>query len=87
MTFVALRLLVRRTWIAAAIGTIVVSAAVASNVQAGDQLWLYAVVQVITIGFITFAIVRFGLLVTTLMLLVDNIPTSAPMLPLFGRFD
>ena len=81
MTFVALRLLVRRTWIAALVGTIVVSTAVASNAQSGEALWLYAIGQLLTIGLITFAIFRFGLLVTVVMLIVDNIPTAVPVLP------
>jgi len=81
MTFVALRLLVRRTWLAVVIGMILISAAVAGNVQFGQDLWLYAIGQVLTIGLITFGIFRFGLLVTAVMLLVDNIPTAVPFLP------
>ena len=81
MTFVALRLVVRRTWLAVLIGMLVISAAVAGNVQFGHELWLYAISQVLTIGLITFAIFRFGLLVTTVMLIVDNIPTAVPILP------
>ncbi len=81
MTFVALRLLVRRRWIAALVGTIVVSTAVAGNAQSGEALWLYAIGQLLTIGLITFAIFRFGLLVTVVMLIVDNIPTAVPVLP------
>ena len=81
MTFVALRLVVRRTWLAVLIGMLVISAAVAGNVQFGHELWLYAIGQVLTIGLITFAIFRFGLLVTTVMLIVDNIPTAVPILP------
>jgi len=81
MTFVALRLLVRRTWIAALVGTIVVSTAVAGNAQSGEALWLYAIGQLLTIGLITVAIFRFGLLVTVVMLIVDNIPTAVPVLP------
>lgn len=50
MTFVGLRLVVRQTWIAIAIGMIVVTAAVTRNILA--------------IGIITLAISRFGLLVT-----------------------
>jgi len=56
-------------------------AAVAGNVQFGQDLWLYAIGQVLTIGLITFGIFRFGLLVTAVMLLVDNIPTAVPFLP------
>ena len=56
-------------------------AAVAGNVQFGQDLWLYAIGQVLTIGLITFGIFRFGLLVTAVMLLVDNIPTGVPFIP------
>jgi protein kinase-like protein len=81
MTFVGLRLIVRRTWIAAAIGTLVVTAAVTSNVGFGQDLWVYVVAQLLTIGVITFAIFRFGLLVTTVMIVIDNVATIAPILP------
>jgi len=81
MVFVGLRLIVRRTWIAVTIGMLVVTAAVIGNIQFAHDLWIYALVQLLTIAVITFAIFRFGLLVTTVMLIVDNIPTSVPILP------
>jgi hypothetical protein len=81
MVFVALRLVVRRTWIAVAIGMIALTIAVSSNAQFGHELWLYALVQLLTIGILTFAIFRFGLLVTAVMLIVDNIPSAVPILP------
>jgi hypothetical protein len=80
MTFVALRLLVRRTSFAVAIGMVVVTAAVVGNAPFGQQLWLYALAQLLTIGIITFAIFRFGLLATTVMILVDNIVSAVPIL-------
>jgi serine/threonine-protein kinase len=81
MTFVGLRLVVRQTWIAVAIGMIVVTAAVTGNIAVGQELWLYVFAQLLTIGIITLAIFRFGLLVTTVALIVDNVVTIAPILP------
>jgi serine/threonine-protein kinase len=79
MVFVGLRLIVRRTWIAVAVGVLLVTAAVMQNPPTGGVLWLHGIIQLVTIGIITFAIFRFGLLVTTMMILVDNIPTAVPM--------
>ena len=78
MFFVGLRLLVRRTSIAVAIGLVVLTSAVMTSARPGDVLWLYVIFQIIAISLITFAIFRFGLLVTAIMLVVDNIPTAAP---------
>jgi len=79
LLFVGLRLLVRRTWIAAAIGLILVTIAASNNVQPGQVPWLYAACQLAVIGLITFAIFNYGLLITTVMLVVDNIPTAVPI--------
>src|SRR5262249_13468187 len=81
MTFVGLRLLVRQTWIAVAVGMVVVTAAVTGNVPVGQQLWLYVIGQLIAIGIITLAIFRFGLLVTAVLLIGGNLATVTPMLP------
>jgi eukaryotic-like serine/threonine-protein kinase len=78
MMFVGLRLLVRRTWLAVAIGLPILTSGILNSVRPGDVLWLFTLFQVIAVGVITFAIFRFGLLVTTVMLLVDNIPTATP---------
>ncbi len=79
MMFVGLRLVVRRTWIAVVVGLLVLTASVTNNVHPGDVLWLYALGQLLTIGVVTIAIFRFGLLVTAVMILVDNIPSAAPI--------
>lgn len=79
LVFVGLRLVVRRTWIAVTIGVLLVTAAVMQNVAIGGVLWLHGVIQLVTIGIVTFAIFLFGLLVTTVMILVDNIPTAVPI--------
>jgi len=81
MTFVGLRLIVRRTWIAVAVGMVVVTAAVTSNVQFGPEAWFYAFAQLLAIAIITVGVFRFGLLVTAVMLTIDNIATIAPILP------
>jgi serine/threonine-protein kinase len=80
MLFVGMRLIVRRTWIAVAIGLGVLTIGVVQNVRPGDTLWLYVAFQAIAVAIITFAIFRFGLLVTALALIVDNIPTAVPLL-------
>jgi hypothetical protein len=76
---VGLRLLVRRTWIAAVIGLLVVTAAATQGIPPSDVLWLYALGQFLAIALITFAIFRFGLLVTTVLILVDNIASGIPI--------
>ncbi len=79
LVFVGLRLIMRRTWIAVAVGVLLVTGAVMQNVPTGGVLWVHGVIQLVTIGIITFAIFRFGLLVTTVMILVDNVPTAVPI--------
>jgi len=79
MVFVGLRLLVRRTWLAAAIGLLVVTAAATQGIPPSDVLWLYALGQLLAIALITFSIFRFGLLVTTVLILVDNIASGIPI--------
>jgi hypothetical protein len=79
LVFVALRLVVRRTWIATAIGVSIVTLAVMQNVPIGGIVWMHGIIQLLTISTITFAIFRFGLLVTAVMILIDNIPTAVPV--------
>jgi len=81
MLFVVLRLIVRRTWVAALLGLALVTPALTQNVQAGHVVWMYALVQLGTMAIITFSIFRFGLLVTTVMILVGNVATIVPMIP------
>jgi serine/threonine-protein kinase len=79
LVFVALRLVVKRTWIATTIGVSIVTLAVMQNVPIGGVVWQHGIIQLLTIGTITFAIFRFGLLVTAVMMLIDNIPTAVPV--------
>jgi hypothetical protein len=78
LLFIALRLIVRRTWLAIVIGIVVVSLASSNAVAPGGNLWVDAAFSALVTSLMTFAIFRFGLLVTTVMLLVDNIPTAIP---------
>jgi hypothetical protein len=80
LVFVGLRMVVRRTWLATAIGVTIVTLSV-MQVPLGGIVWMHALIQLLTIGSLTFAIFRFGLLVTTVMILVDNLPSAVPMLP------
>jgi hypothetical protein len=68
-------------WIAVTIGLLIVSALAGQNMAPGGVLWLDALAQVAAIALITVGIFRYGLLVTTVMMLVDNIPTAVPVTP------
>ncbi len=81
MVVVILRLLVRRTWLASAISLIAVSLMAGSNMPPGGVPWVDGFMQVVAIGLILIAVFRFGLLVTAVMLIVDNVPTAVPMVP------
>jgi hypothetical protein len=81
MVFVGLRLVLKRTWLAMLVGVVLVTLAVMQSAPAGGVLWMHAIIQFLTIGTITFAIFRFGLLVTAVMIIVDNIPSAVPMMP------
>jgi serine/threonine-protein kinase len=78
MLFVLMKLLVRHTLVAAILLTLIGGVAAGSNLPTGGPVWINAVAQVAAIALMTFAIVRFGLLVTAVLLLVDNIPTAVP---------
>src|SRR5262249_51389140 len=79
LVFVGLRLIVRRTWIAVVVGVLLVTAAVMQSVPTGGVVWIHGLIQLATISLITFAIFRFGLLVTAVMIVVDNIPSGVPI--------
>jgi serine/threonine-protein kinase len=83
MLFVVVRLLVRRTWIAVGVGVMILTAVLAANAHPGDVLWLYALSQAVGVSMATFAMFRYGLLVTTIMVVVDNIPSAVPIM-LYG---
>jgi len=80
MMLIVARLLLRRTW-PAALATVALGVVVAGGgVQPGGIGWLYYVSQLMAIALITFAIFRYGVLVTVVMVLVDNIPSAVPIL-------
>jgi serine/threonine-protein kinase len=79
MLFVVVRLLVRRTWIAIGVGVTILTGVLAANAHPGDVLWLYALSQAVGVSLATFAMFRYGLLVTTIMVVVDNIPSAVPI--------
>ena len=43
------------------------------------MLWLYALSQAFAVSLATFAMFRYGLLVTAIMLVVDNLPSAVPI--------
>jgi hypothetical protein len=81
MVVVLLRLLVKRTWIATAISLVAVTLMASANMPLGGVPWVDGFMQLVAIALILVAIFRFGLLVTAVMLIVDNIPTAVPIVP------
>jgi hypothetical protein len=78
MLFVGLRLVVRRTWIALAIGVPILTVAVTTNIPHGELLWSYSLGQLVAIALITLAIFRYGLLVAAVGLALENLITAIP---------
>jgi hypothetical protein len=81
MVFVGLRLVLKRTWLAMLVGVVLVTLGVMQSAPTGGVLWMHAIIQFLTIGTITLAIFRFGLLVTAVMIIVDNVPSAVSMMP------
>jgi hypothetical protein len=81
MLLVVARLLVRRTSTAALLGAAILIPAAGGGVAPGGIAWLYYMTQAMAIGLVILAIFRFGLLVTVVAILVDNIPSAVPILP------
>ena len=80
MLLVVARLLVRRTSLAAVLGVAVLIPAT-SGVPPGGVVWLYYSTQAMAIGLIVLAMFRYGLLVSAVMIFVDNIPSAVPIVP------
>ena len=79
MMLVVARLLLRRTWLAA-LATVALGVVVAGGgVQPGGIGWLYYVSQLMAIALITFAIFRYGVLVTVVMMSCGPAITCAPI--------
>jgi hypothetical protein len=78
LVFVALRLLMKRTWAAVAIGIVVVAAASNGTLSPGGVVWIDVLFAVALMGLITFGIFRVGLLATIVMLAVENLVSTVP---------
>src|SRR4029078_3418283 len=61
------------------VGILLVTGAVMQSAPTGGLLWFHGIIQLLTISVITFSIFRFGLLVTAVMMIVDNIPSAVPI--------
>jgi hypothetical protein len=79
LLLVIARLVLQRTWLAIVVATVVELAAGGSGVPYGGVGWLYYLAQLMAVSLINFAIIRYGVLVTVLMILLDNIPTTVPI--------
>jgi len=81
MLLVAARLLVRNTWLSALVGVAILTPAAGAGVPPGGIAWLYYLTQTMVVALVIFAIFRYGLLVSVVMVLADNIPSAVPILP------
>ena len=81
MVLVVLRLIMRSTWLAAILGIVILIPAVGGGVPQGGVGWLYYLAQTLAVSLIVLAIFRYGLLVSVVMILVDNIPSAVPIIP------
>lgn len=79
MLLIVARLLVRRVWLAVVVAIAFEIVVAGGGVPDGGVGWLYYLAQLMALGLITFAILRFGVLVTVLMILLDNIPSNVPI--------
>jgi hypothetical protein len=81
MVLVIARVLLRRTWLAVVVAMTIELTVVGGGVSHGGIGWLYYLSQLMALGLITFAILRYGLLVTALTIIIDNIPSTVPIVP------
>jgi hypothetical protein len=80
MLLVVARLLVQRTWLATILGIVILIPAMGGGIPPGSVGWLYYLAQTMAVSLITLAIFRYGLLVSVVMILVDNIPSAVPII-------
>jgi len=78
LVLVGLRLIVRRSWIAVALGMLII-ATVSDNGRFVSNGWAEATFGLIAVLILAFTILRFGLLTTAVMFFVDNAVSSAPL--------
>jgi hypothetical protein len=70
-----------RTWLASILGAAILIPAAGGGVPAGGFAPLYYLTQTIAVALVILAIYRYGLLVSAVMVLVDNIPSAVPIVP------
>ena len=81
LLLVIARLIIRRSWLALILTMVLEVLIAGGGTPPGGIVWLYYVAQFIALALINLAILRYGLLVTTLMILLDNIPSEIPIVP------
>jgi hypothetical protein len=79
MLLVVLRLATRSAWLATILGLAILIPAAGGGVPAGGVAWIYYLAQMLALSLIILALFRYGLLVTFVMILVDNIPSAVPI--------
>ena len=78
MIFVVLRLVLRRGWLAALVGVVILMA-LSDNGQAFTGTWFDFVLIGLIFVVVTFGLFRFGLLAITVAAFVDNVATGMPL--------
>ena len=78
MIFIVLRLLLRRGWLAALVGVVVLSV-LSDNGQAFTGTWFDFVLIPLIFVILTFGLFRFGLLAMTVAAFADNVATGLPL--------
>src|SRR5262249_46317394 len=79
LVLVVARLVLKRTWLALVVASAIELVVAGGGVPPGGVGWLYYVGQLMAVALINFAIIRLGVLVTGLMIVLDNIPTTIPI--------
>src|SRR5947207_3810951 len=81
LLLIVARLVIGRPWLALALTLVVEVLIAGGGTPPGGVAWLYYVTNFIALALINLAILRYGLLVTALMILLDNIPSAIPIVP------
>ena len=81
LLLIVARLVIRRSWLALALTLVVEVLIAGGGTPPGGIAWLYYAANFIALALVNLAILRFGLLVTALMILLDNIPSAIPIVP------
>ena len=78
LVFVVFRLLLRRGWLAVTAGVVLITL-VSNNGAAVGGGWILVVFQLTITALMTVSVFRFGLLATSVALIVDNLVTAVPL--------